>query len=237
MIALRTSIPVLLLLSTAILLAPDGAAQAAPPGQTPRPPFGLPLEGPPGAGRWVVGQFYGNTQGAYRYREEWYRAGQGLHFGVDFSVRCGTPVLAIGDGEVSGIDRMERGAGPHNLLIYHPEGYISLYGHLLEAPAAYIGMPVKRGQVVAFSGDPDGTCASRPHLHLEIRSLDHGIAYNPVMLIDADWQTLALIGPRSSFETDLAEPRRWQTIADQPTVDFWAGPLNHYARPWPPDWE
>jgi len=32
------------------------------------------------------------------------------------------------------------------------------------------GEPVKRGQIIALTGDPDETCTSRPHLHLEIRT-------------------------------------------------------------------
>lgn len=205
------------------------------PQQVAVPPYRLPFLEEPGPHTWLLGQLYGNTQGAFRRRFEWYQAGQGLHFGLDFSARCGTPVVAIGDGEVVGVDQLERGAGPHNLLIFHPEGYVSLYGHLLHTPEAYRGMPVQRGQIVGYTGDPDLTCTSRPHLHLEIRSPDYNIAYNPIDLIEADWNSLAMFS-RGNFQKDLSQPRRWQTLSDQPTVDFWGPMLNEYDETWPPEW-
>jgi hypothetical protein len=121
-------------------------------------------------------------------------------------------------------------------MIIHPDlGYASFYGHLLETPALYVGQGVAKGQVIALTGDPDATCTSRPHLHLEIRDLSYYVAYNPVPLIDADWATIALLGS-GGFQRDLDNPRRWVTPFDQPEVRFGEGMLNEYARPWPPDW-
>jgi murein DD-endopeptidase MepM/ murein hydrolase activator NlpD len=183
-----------------------------------------------------VTQFYGNTTGAYTRRVEWYGAGQGLHFGIDFSAKCGTEVVAIGDGVIAKIDAMEHGAGPHNLMVSHADqGYASFYGHLLETPPGYIGMPVQGGQVIALTGDPDLSCTSRPHLHLEIRSLNYGHAYNPVPLIDADWDSIALLNP-TRFQRDLDNPRRWVNPYDQPDVQFGQPLLNQYAETWPPNW-
>lgn len=202
------------------------------------PPFILPFAEAPGPSTWYLTQYYGNTQSAYHWRIRYYEAGQGLHFGLDFAARCGTEVVAIGDGEVVGIDVRQRGSGPHNLLIYHEEENVtSLYGHLLEAPVLYIGQSIEQGQVVALSGDPDLSCTSRPHLHLEIRSRRYSKAYNPVDFIDTDWDTLALFGPSHGFQRDLKNPRRWVSAYDQPEVDFWEPMLNDYDQPWPPDWE
>lgn len=228
-------------LAAAVLVAivaaaamPARAAQPAPPDS---PIFRLPFADPPGPDTWYVIQWYGNTTTAYRYRVEWYQAGQGMHFGVDFSAPCGTEVLAIGRGVVVGVDDLSHGAGPHNLLIDHGNGFASLYGHLLERPHLAVGEEVAAGQPVALSGDPDLDCRSRPHLHLEIRDDTWHYAYNPVPLIDADWDTLSLFGPTSGFQQDLAEPRRWMTPYDQPTVDFWGGMLNNYSQTWPLEWQ
>lgn len=198
-------------------------------------PFILPFSGPPGPNSWYLIQYYGNTQGAYRFRDDWYRAGQGLHFGLDFAVRCRTPVLAIGDGEVAKVDGLEHGSGPHNLLIRHENGLISLYGHLIQTPQLLVGQPVTKGDVIGFSGDPDLTCRSRPHLHLEIRSGNYGIAYNPIDYIGADWDGIALFGPLSGFQRDLRDPRNWQDMKNQPTVEFWGPILNDFDNAWPPD--
>lgn len=217
-----------------IAAAPERVALAAAPAQTAL--FGLPFADPPGPSTWLLIQGYGNTATAYRWRVSQYGAGQGLHFGVDFSARCGTPVIAIGAGTVRKVDAAEHGAGPHNLLIDHGNGFASFYGHLFEEPRLAPGEPVERGQVIALTGDPDLTCTSRPHLHLEIRE-SPGLwrAYNPVPLIEADWEALSLTGGRG-FARDLSNPRQWQFLADQPEVLFGGPLLNQYDNPWPLDW-
>ena len=54
-------------------------------------------------------------------------------------------------------------------------------------------------------------------------------------LIDADWDSLTLMGgtPRT-FQRDLSNPRRWQYLEDQPNA-YLQGPfLNAYDETWPP---
>lgn len=219
-----------------VILNHAGIPAVEPPNEPPNPPpFILPFASPPGPATWLLGQPYGNTTGAYVNRTIFYQAGQGLHFGLDFSAPCGTEVIAIGDGIVSEVDG-RHGSPPHNLMIDHPNGYSSFYGHLLETPNLTPGQPVKQGEVVALSGDSFGTCRSAPHLHLEIRNNQHGRTYNPVRLIQADWDSLTLVGSFGrGFERDLTNPRQWQTIEDQPNVLFGGPLLNDYAQPWPPD--
>ena len=208
--------------------------------QAPTPlgkPFGLPFAEPSGPNTWYLGQGYGNTIGAYFQRDTTYRAGQGLHFGLDLAAPCGTPVVAIGDGVVAKVDAFEHGSRPHNLMLQLDAGYAALYGHLVERPTLNVGDRVTRGQVVGLSGDSFGTCHSAPHLHLEIRDLSYTIAFNPVELIEADWDSLALIGAyQRGFQRDLNDPRRWQYPDEQPDTHFGGALLNDYAMPWPPDW-
>jgi hypothetical protein len=215
-------------------------AQDATPTPTPDgPPFSLPFTDAPGPSTWLLEQHYGNTVAAYNFGDAWYEFGQGLHFGVDFEARCGTPVHAIADGVVAYVDAEGFGAGPHNLVIEHPgTGYASLYGHLLRVPALVRGQTVQRGEVIALSGDPDGSCGSRPHLHLEIRSANYQTAYNPLPFFDAPWHMIASIGPvTNAFQQDLTAPTRWMRIEDQPDVSFSGNLLNTYQRPWPPKLE
>jgi murein DD-endopeptidase MepM/ murein hydrolase activator NlpD len=201
-------------------------------------PFILPFKEPPGLDTWLMAQPYGNTIGAYFQRDTTYRAGQGIHFGIDFSAPCGTEIVAIADGVVFDVDNLNFGSLPHNLMIDHPDlGYASFYGHLLERPALRIGQRVSAGEVVALTGDPAETCYGRPHLHLEIRDLHHWRKYNPALLIQADWDTLALVGPFSpGFERDLDDPRKWQYLDDQPEIVVGGPLLNDFTNPWPPDW-
>jgi hypothetical protein len=181
--------------------------------------FGLPFSAAPGPNTWLLDQYFGNTIEAYTYSKYWYAAGQGLHFGLDFDARCGTPIIAIADGVVDWVDNGLFGAEPHNLVLRHEAlGYVSVYGHLLEKPALKPGQAVRRGDVIAKVGDPDLTCVSRPHLHLEIRSLDYRTAYNPARLIAADWDMLATLADAEGigFARDLYAPRRQVTVASQP---------------------
>jgi murein DD-endopeptidase MepM/ murein hydrolase activator NlpD len=199
------------------------------------PPFRLPFTAPPGPDTWLVGQVYGNTRTAYLRRDEIYRNGQGLHFGVDFIAPCGTPVVAIGDGVVVQVDR-PYSSPPHNIMILHDNGFASFYGHLLERPSLTVGQAVQAGEVIALSGDFYETCHSAPHLHLEIRSQDFLMAYNPIDFMAADWDSLLLYGAGGpTFERDLADPRQWQAIDGQPAVHFNGSLLNEYSQPWPPD--
>ena len=223
------------LLFLALLMAVP--ISASPPLAANPKPFTLPFADPPGPNTWYVGQLYGNTVGAFNQRDTTYRAGQGLHFGIDFAAPCGTPLIAIGDGAVTKVDAREHGSLPHNLLMKLDAGYTALYGHLLERPKLAVGQRVTKGQVIASSGDSFGTCHSAPHLHLEIRDLSYTVAYNPVELIEADWDSLALIGSfQRGFERDLNNPRRWQYPDDQPETHFGGALLNNFAQPWPPDW-
>jgi hypothetical protein len=220
----------LLVVLIGLLLGVSGSAEAQ------GKPFVLPVNAPPGPGTWLLGQPYGNTVGAFLRGDDWYSAGQRLHFGLDLSMPCGTELVAIGDGTVLFVDDLGFGSGPHNLLIRHDAaGVVSLYGHLLERPALNPGDAVAQGQVVARSGDPDVTCDSRPHLHLEIRSLDYFVAYNPLDTIDANWHTLAIVGPfvYPLFQQNLDHARRWMDLLDQPQVAFGGRALNDYAATYP----
>lgn len=205
--------------------------------QTENRPLIPPLQEEPGAATWLFGQAYGNTTGAYNFGQQWYSAGQGLHFGIDFRAACGTPLVAIADGYVAFVDNFSFGSRPHNVILRHPElGLTSLYGHLLETANLVEGQFVEQGQVVGLSGDPDETCDSRPHLHFELRSADYRTALNPVPYMDANWHSLAMIGSFGSrfFQQDLDNARRWMTLDDQPDVAFGGRRLNDYANAWPP---
>ncbi len=215
-----------------------GCYALLPPTQAQDKPFILPAAVPASASTWLLGQPYGNTIGAYLRGEDWYSAGQRLHFGIDLSMPCGTPIIAIGTGDVLFVDDLGFGSGPHNVLIRHNDvGVISLYGHLLGRAPVQPGQYVNQGDVIGYSGDPDITCDSRPHLHLEIRSLDYFVAYNPVDYIDANWHTLSLVGQfrYPAFQQDLDHARQWMSIDDQPFVAFGGRALNAYAATYP-DW-
>ncbi|MCX8956226.1 murein DD-endopeptidase MepM [Erwinia psidii] len=85
------------------------------------------------------------------------------HKGVDFALPLGTPVLAIGDGEV--IVAKRSGAAGNYVTIRHGRQYMTRYMHmkkLLVSP----GDKVKRGDRIGLSGSTGRSTG--PHLHFEI---------------------------------------------------------------------
>lgn len=100
-----------------------------------------------------------------------------MHNGVDFSVPTGTPVYATGDGiiEFAGVSS---GYGL-TVRVRHPKAERkTLYAHLSRAADGIRpGVQVKRGQVIAYSGNSGLSTA--PHLHYEVHDL-RGEPLNPV---------------------------------------------------------
>jgi len=90
-----------------------------------------------------------------------------LHAGIDWAAPIGTPVLATAAGKVlfAGVDP---GGYGNFLVIGHPGGYESRYGHLSRfAPGMVPGAIVQAGQVVAAVGSTG--LSTGPHIHFEIR--------------------------------------------------------------------
>ncbi len=114
-----------------------------------------------------------------------------FHSGLDIKTNGeeGLPVYAIDDGYVYRIKINRRGYGKA-LYVKHPNGLISVYGHLqkfnpaienyikqkqykklsfeIEVFPYKIELPVKKGEIIAYSGNTGGS--SGPHLHFEIRN-------------------------------------------------------------------
>ena len=84
------------------------------------------------------------------------------HNGVDFAVPIGTKVIAPGDGIVTLVTNHPF-AGKY-MVIEHNEKYSTRYLHLSKA-LVKVGQKVKRGQVIALSGNTGRTTG--PHLHYE----------------------------------------------------------------------
>jgi hypothetical protein len=126
-----------------------------------------------------------------------------FHSGVDFRTnqRTGYPVYAVADGYISRIRVQNSGFGLA-LYINHPNGYTSVYGHLLrynpkiaerarnvqyknksfeidEFPAADL-LPVRKGDVIAYSGNTGSS--GGPHLHFELRDTKTEATINPQLL-------------------------------------------------------
>ncbi|KLU15287.1 MULTISPECIES: murein DD-endopeptidase MepM [Xenorhabdus] len=84
------------------------------------------------------------------------------HKGVDFAMPVGTPVLAVGDGEV--VVAKFDGAAGNFIAIRHGRQYTTRYMHLRKI-LVKPGQKVKRGERIALSGNTGRSTG--PHLHFE----------------------------------------------------------------------
>ena len=85
--------------------------------------------------------------------------------GINLAVPEGTPVKAADDGVVSYAGNGLAGAG-NLVLIRHTNGYVTVYAHAKELLVKR-GDQIKRGQVIAHSGQTGNVNA--PQLHFEVR--------------------------------------------------------------------
>ncbi|MGV9850095.1 transglycosylase family protein [Streptomyces sp. NPDC003442] len=100
----------------------------------------------------------------------------GHHTGVDFPVGIGTSVKAVGSGHV--VSAGWGGAYGYQVVIRHPDGKYSQYGHLSQL-SVRAGQNVNGGQQIGRSGSTGN--ATGPHLHFEIRTgPGYGSDINPL---------------------------------------------------------
>lgn len=86
------------------------------------------------------------------------------HIGLDLTARMGTPVRAMNDGTVA--FSMEQWTPGQTVCIDHGGSIFTKYNHLSERRVRE-GETVKRGQVIALSGQSGGQ-KTPPHLHLDV---------------------------------------------------------------------
>ncbi|MCM8820592.1 MAG: M23 family metallopeptidase [Candidatus Omnitrophica bacterium] len=88
------------------------------------------------------------------------------HYGIDYAAPKGTPISSIGDGTVQYTGW--RGGLGKTVIVRHPNGYTSWYGHLSAfAKGISKGKRVRKGQVIGYVGST-GT-ATGPHLDFRVQ--------------------------------------------------------------------
>lgn len=125
-----------------------------------------------------------------------------FHSGIDIKTNgsTGVPVKSVSEGYVSRI-KVEAGGYGRALYIRHPNGFTSLYGHLLsfnENISRYVSseqyrresfavdlfpepsrLVIKKGQIIALSGNSGSS--EGPHLHFELRETQTENPVNPLV--------------------------------------------------------
>lgn len=133
----------------------------------------------------------------YGYRARYRRE----HKGIDLALRTGDDVRAAFDGKVR-IRGYERGGYGNYIVIRHPNGLETVYGHMSRCIAKE-GQIVRAGEVIGKGGSTGRSTG--PHLHFETRFL--GIDINPARIIDFE-----VGAPQSDYFTFVA-PKGYKTYA------------------------
>ena len=106
-----------------------------------------------------------------------------FHHGVDVALPVGTPLTAPADGVV-----VKKGNGPSGgvtLILKHEDNRHTVYYHLQKPSHLAKGAQVKRGELIAFSGNTGASTG--PHLHMELRrSARWGDTIDPMPYFQAE---------------------------------------------------
>lgn len=107
-----------------------------------------------------ITQTYGRT--AYARRGAY---GGKIHNGIDLKVGYGTPIKAIGEGEIVANGKND-GWGNWIAIKHPPYNLVSLYGHMSAFEFLRVGTQVKAGEVIGYEGSTGFSTGS--HVHLSI---------------------------------------------------------------------
>jgi murein DD-endopeptidase MepM/ murein hydrolase activator NlpD len=93
----------------------------------------------------------------------------GRHDGLDIAGYQGTPIRAAAVGVVSyvGWNPWDLEGRAFMVVVAHPGGFETLYGHTLPRRAVRVGDVVRRGEVIGYMGNTGNSTGT--HLHLEMR--------------------------------------------------------------------
>lgn len=86
------------------------------------------------------------------------------HNGIDIASGYGTPIKAIGDGEIAA-NGTNDGWG-NWVAVQHPNGMTSVYAHMSALSFMRVGTAVRTGDVIGYEGSTGN--ASGSHLHLSL---------------------------------------------------------------------
>lgn len=90
------------------------------------------------------------------------------HTGTDIPAPGGTPIQCAKDGVVTTVVSESAGSSYGNYcIVYHGDGYATLYAHMQSLPCVSEGQSVSAGQVIGYVGTTGSSTGN--HLHFELR--------------------------------------------------------------------
>ncbi|MFD7513123.1 peptidoglycan DD-metalloendopeptidase family protein [Streptomyces sp. NPDC059853] len=138
----------------------------------------------PATGGWVSPIADGSLATGYKVAGSMWASG--YHTGIDFPAATGTPVLAVGDGEV--VSAGDGGSYGNQVIVKHADGHYSQYAHLSSVSVS-AGQSVSAGDQLGGVGSTGNSTG--PHLHFEIRTgPDYGSDIDPLAFLRSQGVTL-----------------------------------------------
>ena len=131
---------------------------------------GIP-NGDPTGGKGRISDHYGYRTHPVLHHKQ-------MHAGLDFAMPIGTPIYATANGVVLSAG-IQPGYG-HMVEIRHNFGFGTRYGHLNGKYLVKQGDFVRKGDIIAYSGNSG--LSTGPHLHYEIRFISK--ALNPINFVN-----------------------------------------------------
>ncbi len=145
-----------------------------------------------------------------------------MHKGIDLKVQIGDTIRAAFDGKIR-IRNFERRGYGYYLVVRHPNGLETVYGHLSKF-LVDVNQIVRAGQPIALGGNTGRSTGS--HLHFETRFL--GQAINPSEIIDFEnqvpnqdtyvFQNLKINGRKSNIYTSSGNQMAYHRVKSGETL-------------------
>lgn len=102
-----------------------------------------------------------------------------FHTGIDLRANVGTPILAPADGVVKFITYNQNIGYGNVISLVHNYGFETSYAHLQNRPSVKEGQFVKKGDLIAYSGNSG--MSTGPHLHYEVKFIGRTLDPEPFL--------------------------------------------------------
>ena len=110
---------------------------------------------------------YSEISSRFGWRENPILKRKEFHAGTDLRTSIGTPVLAPADGVVKFVQYNQNSGYGNVVSLSHNYGFETYYAHLANKAVVKEGQFVKKGDLIAYSGNSG--MSTGPHLHYEIK--------------------------------------------------------------------
>jgi murein DD-endopeptidase MepM/ murein hydrolase activator NlpD len=130
-----------------------------------------------------------------------------FHDGLDIVAGYGSRVSTVADGVVAyaGWNPWDEKGRAWLMVVSHPDGFVTRYGHLLPGPLARVGQYVRQGQAIGRMGNTGRSTGT--HLHFEL--LRGGSTVSPLAYLPAGMVTV--MEPRHSDKRGHGQARHKRT--------------------------